>query len=69
MMIEEEKSYSEMLILRFTSPETELLRGIKPLEPNLLTGKDSALTTWSNIKATACLKVAAAVLKVGTTDE
>lgn len=56
------KTYTERLIPRLTSSVTELVRVIWFPEPMLPEGSDSALTTWSKIKATACLKVAAAVL-------
>jgi len=53
-------------MLRLTSPVTELDREIWPPEPNFPTGRDSTWTTWSKINATACLMVAAAVLKKKT---
>lgn len=49
-------------MFRLTSLVTEFVREIYPPEPNLPTGRDSAETTLSNINATACLNVAAAVL-------
>lgn len=56
-------TYSDKFILRLTSPVTELARSIWPPETNLIAGRDSAEITRSKIKATACLNVAAAVLK------
>ena len=50
-------------MLRPTSPVTVPVREIWPPEPNLLVGRDSAQSTWSKIRATACLNVAAAVLE------
>jgi len=59
---EKEIPYAELLMLRLTSSVTELVRDERVPEATLPEGSDSTRTTLSKTKATACLKVAAAVL-------
>lgn len=56
-------TYIEWVMLRLTSSVTKLVREIWLLGLIFIAGSDSAETTLSNIKATACLNVAAAVLR------